>query len=148
MPDRLKSIGTVTKIAQRWNMFGPAPIRDGWCVAVARLKGGGSVDLLRQGQRVDWSRPAAEVHNHIRGLAPWPGAWFEAELGGKTERVKVLRSTLGEGEGAPGAVIGDDLTIACGAGAVRLVDVQRAGKQAATAADFLRGLRAPLAAVS
>lgn len=88
--------------------------------------------------RIDWSRPAGEVHNHIRGLSPFPGAWFEVELGGKPVRVKVLRSSLAEGSGAPGTVLGD-LTIACGSGAVRLVQVQREGKSAMDAATFLRG---------
>lgn len=88
--------------------------------------------------RIDWSRPASEVHNHIRGLSPFPGAWFEVELGGKPVRVKVLRSSLAEGSGAPGTVLGD-LTIACGSGAVRLVQVQREGKSAMDAATFLRG---------
>ncbi|MFK4810751.1 methionyl-tRNA formyltransferase [Devosia sp. ZW T5_3] len=89
--------------------------------------------------RVDWSRPAGEVHNHIRGLSPFPGAWFEVELGGKPVRVKVLRSSLAEGSGAPGTVLGD-LTIACGNRAVRLVQVQREGKSAMDAATFLRGV--------
>ena len=66
--------------------------------------------------RIDWSRPAAEVHNHIRGLSPDPGAWFEADFGKGPERIKVLRSTLAEGGGAPGALIGTDLTVACGDG--------------------------------
>jgi methionyl-tRNA formyltransferase len=94
--------------------------------------------------RIDWSRPAAEVHNHIRGLSPFPGAWFEFDSGKQPERIKVLRSTLAEGSGAPGSVLGDDLTVACGAGVVRLVQIQRAGKGPVTAAEFLRGLRAPL----
>ena len=98
--------------------------------------------------RIDWSRPAAEVHNHIRGLSPFPGAWCEMDLGKGPERVKVLRSTLADGAGAPGAVLDDRLTVACGAGAVRLTEVQRAGKGAVAAADFLRGLHAPLAVVS
>jgi len=89
--------------------------------------------------RIDWSKPAAEVHNHIRGLSPVPGAWFEVELGGKPVRVKALRSTLGAGSGAAGTVIGDDLTVACGEGAVRLVSVQREGKGAMDAAAFVRG---------
>ena len=97
--------------------------------------------------RIDWSRPAAEVHNHIRGLSPDPGAWFEADLGKQRERIKVLRSTLAEGSGAPGDVVDDRLTIACGTGSVRLVEVQRAGKGLVTASEFLRGLRAPLATV-
>ncbi|WDR00667.1 methionyl-tRNA formyltransferase [Devosia sp. J2-20] len=88
--------------------------------------------------RIDWSRPAADVHNHIRGLSPFPGAWFEIDLGGKSVRVKALRSSLGEGTGAPGTLLGD-LTIACGDGAVRLTQVQREGKGAMDAATFLRG---------
>lgn len=88
--------------------------------------------------RIDWALPAEEVHNHIRGLSPFPGAWFELELGGKPVRVKVLRSSLAEGSGTPGSVL-SDLTIACGSGAVRLVQVQREGKSAMDAATFLRG---------
>jgi methionyl-tRNA formyltransferase len=88
--------------------------------------------------RIDWSRPAGEVHNHIRGLSPFPGAWFEMPDGA---RVKVLRSTLASGGGAPGAVLDEALSIACGSGAVRLTQVQRAGKQPMGAADFLRGAR-------
>ena len=94
--------------------------------------------------RIDWSRPAADVHNHIRGLSPFPGAWCLADFGKGPERVKVLRSTLAEGSGAPGAVFDGTLTVACGSGAVRLTEVQRAGKGAVTAAEFLRGLHAPL----
>ncbi len=86
--------------------------------------------------RIDWSRPAREVHNHIRGLSPFPGAWCET---GDGLRVKVLRSMLVEGKGAPGAVLDDALTIACAEGAVRLEDVQRAGAKAMSAEEFLRG---------
>jgi methionyl-tRNA formyltransferase len=88
--------------------------------------------------RIDWSRPAAEVHNHIRGLSPFPGAWFELELNGQPVRIKALRSSLTEFAGAPGT-IGPELSIACGEGAVRLVTVQREGKGAMDAATFLRG---------
>ena len=95
--------------------------------------------------RIDWVKPAREVHNHIRGLSPFPGAWTEIELGAQNAkspvRVKVLRSVLAEGSGAPGTVLDDGLTIACGEGAVRLVRVQRAGKGAQEADDFLRGNR-------
>ena len=91
--------------------------------------------------RIDWSRPAGEVHNHIRGLSPFPGAYFEADFGHGPERVKALRSTVVAGAGAPGALLDDELTIACGEGAVRLVELQRAGKGAMRAADFLRGAR-------
>jgi methionyl-tRNA formyltransferase len=87
--------------------------------------------------RIDWAKPWREVHAHCRGLSPFPGAWFELE---KT-RIKVLRTTKGEGSGAPGTVLDDHLTIACGDGAVRLVEVQRAGKQPMKAEDFLRGTK-------
>jgi len=94
--------------------------------------------------QIDFSKPAAEVHNHVRGLSPFPGAWFEATLqGGKPERIKVLRTTLVEGQGHPGAVLDDKLAIACGEGAVRLVEIQRAGKRAMTADEFLRGFTIP-----
>ena len=88
--------------------------------------------------RIDWSKPASEVHNLIRGMSPFPGAWFELELGGQLTRVKAIRSTAGAGSGAPGTIL-PDLTIACGEGAVRLVTVQREGKAAMDAATFLRG---------
>jgi methionyl-tRNA formyltransferase len=91
--------------------------------------------------RIDWSREAETVHNHIRGLSPEPGAWFEADFGRGPERVKVLRSVLAEGSDAPGMLIGKDLTVACGSGAIRLTDVQRAGKQPVKAEAFLAGVR-------
>lgn len=91
--------------------------------------------------RVDWSLPAREVHDRIRGLSPFPGAWCEMVFGEKTERVKLLRSTLADGQGAAGKLIGDGLTVACGTGAVRLVVLQRAGGKALPAEDFLRGAR-------
>lgn len=87
--------------------------------------------------RIDWGRPAREVHDAIRGLSPFPGAWFD--LGG--ERVKVLRSTLAEGKRAVGEVLDDRLTVACGEGAVRLLEVQRAGKGPVSASAFLNGAR-------
>ena len=80
--------------------------------------------------RIDWTQPASEVHNHIRGLSPFPGAWCEAKIGGRPERLKLLRSTLAEGAGAPGEILDDRLTVACGDGAVRLIEVQRAGRKA------------------
>jgi len=94
--------------------------------------------------RIDWNRPAADVHNHIRGLSSEPGAWFAVDFGKGEERIKVLRSTVAEGRGEPGAVLDDALTVACASGAVRLVELQRAGKKPTKAAEFLRGLRAPL----
>ena len=85
--------------------------------------------------RIDWSKPWKQVHDHIRGLSPIPGAWFE--LGGV--RVKALRSTKGAGSGALGTALDDRLTIACADGAVRLTQVQRSGKQPIAAEEFLRG---------
>ncbi|NRG16121.1 methionyl-tRNA formyltransferase [Rhizobiales bacterium] len=90
--------------------------------------------------RIGWARSAREVHNHIRGLSPFPGAWCEVEVGGKAERVKILRSTLAEGNGEPGTIVDDNLTVACGEGAVRLLQLQRAGKKPMGAEEFLRGL--------
>jgi methionyl-tRNA formyltransferase len=85
--------------------------------------------------RIVWARPWPEVHNHIRGLSPFPGAWFELD----GARIKVLRSTQGEGSGAPGTVLDDKLTVACAEGAVRILELQRAGRQAMKAEEFLRG---------
>jgi methionyl-tRNA formyltransferase len=90
--------------------------------------------------RIDWTKPWQDVHNHIRGLSPFPGAW--CALNG--ERIKVLRTTGGEGRGAPGSVLDDRLTVACGDGALRIVELQKAGAKAMRAEDFLRG--SPLAA--
>jgi methionyl-tRNA formyltransferase len=89
--------------------------------------------------RIDWSKPWQQVHDHIRGLSPFPGAWFELPGEGAPGRVKVLRTTKGEGSGAPGTVLDASLTIACGGGAVRIVELQRAGKQPMSAEEFLRG---------
>jgi methionyl-tRNA formyltransferase len=87
--------------------------------------------------RIDWTRPWQAVHDHCRGLSPAPGAWFEIAAG----RVRVLRTTRGEGAGAPGTVLDDRLTIACGEGAVRVLELQRAGAKPMKAEEFLRGAR-------
>jgi methionyl-tRNA formyltransferase len=87
--------------------------------------------------RIGWSKPARAVHDHIRGLSPFPGAWFELSDG---TRVRARRSTKDEGSGAPGTVLDGHLTVACGVGAVRLLEVQRAGAKAMSAEEFLRGL--------
>jgi methionyl-tRNA formyltransferase len=91
--------------------------------------------------RIEWARPAAEIHNHIRGLSPMPGAWCEAVIGGRVERLKLLRATRVEGEGSPGEILDGRLSVACGTGAVRLVELQRAGARPASAPEFLRGAR-------
>jgi methionyl-tRNA formyltransferase len=86
--------------------------------------------------RIDWTKPWQQVHDHCRGLSPFPSAWCELAGPG---RVKILRTTKGDGSGPPGRVLDDKLTIACGTGAVRLVELQRAGKQPMNADEFLRG---------
>ncbi len=90
--------------------------------------------------RIDWTKPAAEIDCQIRGLSPFPGAWFEIEQNGKRVRVKALMSELTDGKGDAASVTDDQLTIACGDDyAVRLIQVQKAGKGACSAEDFLRG---------
>ncbi|MGB6118321.1 MAG: methionyl-tRNA formyltransferase [Mesorhizobium sp.] len=90
--------------------------------------------------RIDWSLPAEKVDSLIRGLSPFPGAWCEVTVGAAPERLKLLRSRTASGSGAPGEVIeGPGLTIACGSGAIELVEVQRAGGRPMAAADFARG---------
>lgn len=92
--------------------------------------------------RIDWSRPADQVANHINGLSPFPGAFFEADFGKGPERVKVLRALATDGSGAAGTLLDADGTVACGVGAVRLTELRRAGKGgSATGADFVRGAR-------
>ena len=89
--------------------------------------------------KIDFAKPARAVLRHIHGLSPFPGAWCELPIEGQPVRIKVLRCALAEGRGTPGEVIGDDLTIACGDGAIRIAQLQRAGKQPMTAEEFLRG---------
>jgi methionyl-tRNA formyltransferase len=95
--------------------------------------------------RIDWSQPWKEAHDHIRGLSPFPGAWFE--IGKERQRVRALGSTRGEGAGKRGTVLDEHLTIACGEGAVRLTQVQRAGAKAMSVEEFLRGTPVPAGAV-
>jgi methionyl-tRNA formyltransferase len=90
--------------------------------------------------RIDWREAWNEVHNHCRGLSPFPGAWFEHPSAG---RIKVLRSTKGSGAGEPGRVLDDELTIACGKDAIRLLELQREGRKPMRAEEFLRGTPIP-----
>jgi methionyl-tRNA formyltransferase len=92
--------------------------------------------------RIDWRKPWAEVHNHIRGLSPFPGAW--CELNG--ERIKVLRTTKGIGSGPQGTTLDGQFTVACAEGSVRIVELQKAGGKPMQAADFLRGTPVPAGA--
>ncbi len=89
--------------------------------------------------RIDWNRPARAVLRHIHGLSPFPGAWCEMAIEGEPARVKILRGEIAGGSGTAGDVLDDRLTIACEKGALRILELQRAGKQPMKAADFLRG---------
>lgn len=89
--------------------------------------------------RIDWSKSAAEIDCLIRGLSPWPGAFTEV----KGERLKILFAEPANGKGTPGTIVGDDLTVACGAGALKLKKVQRAGSRAMDAAELLKGFALP-----
>lgn len=100
--------------------------------------------LSKAETRIDWTGDGKSVHNHIRGLSPFPGAWCEITVGGKAERLKVLKSAeVNDASGEPGEVVSVDgaPVVACGSGAVRLVQVQRAGKKPMAAAEFLRGVQ-------
>ena len=98
--------------------------------------------LTREEGRLDWRRPAVELERQVRAFSPWPGAWFEH--GG--DRLKVVAAALASGSGAPGSVLDDQLTVACGEGALRLSIVQRAGRAPVDTAALLRGY--PIAAGS
>jgi methionyl-tRNA formyltransferase len=87
--------------------------------------------------RIEWNKSCKKVHDHCRGLSPDPGAWFEFSRFG---RVKVLRTAIGFGEGPPGQVLDNKPTIACGKGAIRLVELQRAGGKTMAADAFWRGI--------
>jgi methionyl-tRNA formyltransferase len=94
--------------------------------------------------RIDWAKPARAVLRHIHGLSPFPGAWCEMPIEGEA-RVKILRCELAEASGAPGELLDDRLTIACKEGAIRVLELQRAGRGPMKADEFLRGtpLRPP-----
>ncbi len=130
-----------------------------WPRALAAIERGGAEGTEQAGDptyarkitpaeaRIDWSRTAAEVDAHIRGLSPFPGAWFEAASAEGPVRIKALMSRVAEGSGAPGQVLDGALRIACGDGAVQLVRVQRAGKAAQTPDEMLRGFSLPAGTV-
>lgn len=130
--DRLSELGAGAIIAAlaRLDELDPVPQAEAGVTYAAKI--------TKTEARVDWSRPAPEVDRMIRGLSPFPGAW--CEIGG--ERVKLLRSRLAQGQGAPGQVIGG-FTVACGAGAVEIVMAQREGKRPMDAAGILRGFSLP-----
>jgi methionyl-tRNA formyltransferase len=131
--DRLSSLGArlIVEVLARLDDLRAVPQPEAGVTYAAKID--------KSEARVEWGRPAAEVDRLIRGLSPFPGAW--CEVGG--ERIKLLCSTLAEGQGAPGVVQDADLTVACGTGAVRLLRLQRAGRAAQDADEFLRGMPLP-----
>jgi methionyl-tRNA formyltransferase len=89
--------------------------------------------------RIDWTKPARAVLRHIHGLSPFPGAWCEISIEAEPARVKILRCELAAGSGASGDVLDEHLTVACGDGAIRILELQRAGGRPMKAEEFLRG---------
>lgn len=89
--------------------------------------------------RINFELPARDVHNHIRGLSPFPGAWCEMMLGGKPQRVKFLTTILADATGKPGQIVDDQMTIGCEGGSIRVLRLQRAGKGPMSVDEFLRG---------
>lgn len=131
--DRLAVLGAglIVEALARLDALTPEPQPEAGVTYAAKI--------AKDEARIDWQRPAPELHNHIRGLSPFPGAWFEH--GG--ERFKLLETRLAEGSGEPGVVLDDHLTVACGSGALRAVTVQRAGKAPMPAEALLRGYALP-----
>jgi methionyl-tRNA formyltransferase len=140
---------TAATLAERMSVTGATL----WTRALAAIERGGVTETPQAGEpsyarkitpgeaRIDWTRTATEVDCHIRGLSPFPGAWFAGPDG---TRVKVLMSRAEPTHtGAPGQILDEDLLVACGAGAVRLIRVQREGKAVQTAADLLKGFPLP-----
>jgi methionyl-tRNA formyltransferase len=144
--DRLSAVGAATMVNAM------AALEAGTLTTVAQPEEGVlyAAKIDKGETRVDFSRSAAEVHNHIRGLAPFPGAWTEIVINGKPERVKLLASEVsdtGSAGATPGTVIDEHLAVACGSGAVCLVRLQKAGGKPLSAEDFLRGTPLPLGTV-
>ena len=131
--DRLSAMGAalIVEALERLDQLTPEPQPEAGVTYAAKID--------KAETKVDWAWTAQEVDAHIRGLSPFPGAWTEIE----GERVKLLRSAPGQGCGAPGQVLDDHLTVACGQGAVRLLRLQRAGRAAQDAEEFLRGRPVP-----
>ena len=146
---------TAASLGERMSHIGAAL----WPRALAAIERGGVEGTEQVGEptyarkitpaeaRIDWSRPAAEVDAHIRGLSPFPGAWFEVPGDDGPVRIKVLMSRVTTGSGVAGQVLDGDLSVACGGGAVQLLRVQRAGKAAQTAGEMLRGFPLPAGTV-
>ncbi|WP_294614292.1 methionyl-tRNA formyltransferase [uncultured Roseovarius sp.] len=135
--DRLSVMGArlVVEALERLDALEPEPQPEGGVTYAAKID--------KAEARVDWTRPATEVDQLIRGLSPFPGAWIEVD----GQRIKLLGSALAEGHGAPGEVLDADPRVACGSGAVRLLRLQRAGRGAQDAEEFLRGMALPVGTV-
>ena len=95
--------------------------------------------ISNEDSRIDWSRDAQTVHDLIRGLSPFPGAFARFDFGKGPERIKILQARLAKGHGTPGTVLDDHLTLACGSGAIQLLRLQKAGSKAMAQDEFLRG---------
>ncbi|MHC3125805.1 methionyl-tRNA formyltransferase [Brevundimonas sp. GN22] len=140
---------TAASLSERMSHTGAAL----WSRALAAIERGGAQEVEQVGEvtyakkitpaegRIDWSRPASEVDCHIRGLSPFPGAWFEVEHEGEPVRIKALLSEVVDGAGKAGELLDQDLTIACGEGAVRLIRAQRAGKAQQSGVELLNGFK-------
>jgi methionyl-tRNA formyltransferase len=140
--DRLSAVGAAAIVEAM------ASLEAGTLTAVPQAEDGilYAAKIDKGETRVDFSRSAIEVHNHIRGLSPFPGAWTEMVINGKPERVKLLASELvaaGCESAAPGMVMDDRLAVACGSGSVRLSRLQKAGGKPLSTEDFLRGTSLP-----
>ena len=151
----IRTDDTAASLSERMSHIGAGL----WPRALAAIERGGVTGTEQTGEptyarkitpaeaRIDWSRPAALVDAHIRGLSPFPGAWFEVAGADGPIRIKALMSQVADGDATPGTVLDDALTVACGQGAVRLTRVQRAGKAAQSAPEMLRGLALPAGTV-
>lgn len=131
--DRLSAMGArlITQALDRLDTLTPEPQPEEGVTYASKID--------KAEAAIDWTRPAEEIDRQIRGLSPFPGAWTTAE----GTRIKLLMSELAEGQGAPGTLLDDEITVACGSGAVRLLSLQRAGKAAQDAETFLRGMSLP-----
>jgi methionyl-tRNA formyltransferase len=140
--DKLASIGAdlmvraLAALSRGGLVFTPQPV-DGVTYAAK---------ITNEEAQIDWSKPSAAVHDLVRGLSPFPGAFTTIDLGKGPERLKVLRAARAEGHGTPGTTLDGALTVACGDGAVRLLQVQRSGGKPMPAGDFLRGVPVPAGA--
>ena len=115
------------------------------CAAQPDLGAAYASKLEKAETRIKWSRPAHELHNQIRGLSPFPGAWCEFPRKNGRERMKLLRARRAEQSGTAGTVLSlDPFVVACGAGSLELTEVQPAGRKPTTASEFLRGARLAL----